>query len=174
VTTTLGAADRRDAIVAAPPPPAPTTAAAPPPRVEESAAAEKVAETVAEPAPATRGGEGAQLAVTPQRARAERAPAAAPARSAAEPTRDFAGVGAASAGPLRALEDCWRVTAPDSLAALYRDLTVLRQSGDTLVLVLPNAMLVTVVRRGDTLSGALTAMRVSCPLGSSITPRDSK
>jgi hypothetical protein len=97
-----------------------------------------------------------------------------PSRAFAESARDLAGAGASSAGPLRALEDCWRVTAPDSLAALYRDLTVLRQRGDTLVLVLPNAHTVTVVRRGDTLHGGMTATRVSCPMESSTTPRDSK
>lgn len=114
-----------------------------------------------------------QPALTAQRGRAERAAPAPAAPAVTDALRDIAAAGAA-AGPLRALEDCWRVTAPDSLAALYRDLTVLRQSGDTLVLVLPSANIVAVVRRGDTLTGALTALRVSCPLGSATTPLDSK
>ena len=111
---------------------------------------------------------------TMQRARQERAPSAAPRPVLAEPSRDLAAAGAATASPLGALEGCWRATAPDSLAALYRDLTILRQVGDTLVLVLPNALTVTVVRRDDALRGGLTASRVSCPLESSTTPRDSK
>jgi hypothetical protein len=112
-----------------------------------------------------------------QRARLERAPSAAVPRAAiADPSRDLAASGAAgfsSTSTLRALEGCWRATAPDSLAALYRDLAILRERGDTLVLVLPSAVTVTVVRREDELRGALTARRVSCPPESSTIPRDS-
>lgn len=58
---------------------------------------------------------------------------------------------------------CWRVSAPDSLASLYRDLSIVRSTGDTLVLMLPGARTVVVVRTEDRLRGALTATREACP-----------
>ena len=65
--------------------------------------------------------------------------------------------------PAATLAGCWRVSAPDSLAALYRDLTIVRAAGDTLELLLPNTRMVLVVRDRDTLRGALTAIREVCP-----------
>ena len=65
--------------------------------------------------------------------------------------------------PAATLAGCWRVSAPDSLAALYRDLTIVRAAGDTLELLLRNTRMVLVVRDRDTLRGALTAIREVCP-----------
>lgn len=65
--------------------------------------------------------------------------------------------------PAATLAGCWRASAPDSLAALYRDLTIMRAAGDTLELLLPNTRTVLVVRDGDALRGALTAVREVCP-----------
>ena len=65
--------------------------------------------------------------------------------------------------PAATLAGCWRVSAPDSLAALYRDLTIVRAAGDTLELLLPTTRTVLVVRDRDTLRGALTAIREVCP-----------
>jgi len=61
------------------------------------------------------------------------------------------------------LAGCWRATAPDSLAALYRDLAIVRTAGDTLEVVLPNTRTVLVIRDRDTLRGGLTAVREVCP-----------
>ena len=65
--------------------------------------------------------------------------------------------------PAATLGGCWRASAPDSLVAVYRDLAIVRSVGDTLLLLLPNARTVLVVRDRDTLRGALTANREACP-----------
>jgi hypothetical protein len=171
-------------LVAAAPPvstPAPTPANVGELAVAQKASAESAAEREAmalrESTQQRTAAETDRTLSSAQRARAERAPSAAPPRAAlADQSRDLAtsaAAGFSATGTLRALEGCWRATAPDSLAALYRDLAILRTSGDTLVLVLPSAVTVTVVRRDDALRGALTATRVSCPPESSTTRPDS-
>jgi hypothetical protein len=169
--------------VAVAPPPAPVVASAPTPAPAEHDVVGKT--SVQREAEERAVAERQALSATADRMRGEIAttavaPSAAPMparRSPDDASRDRArsvagGAGAAASGPLAALDGCWRATAPDSLAALYRDPTILRQAGDTLTLVLPNANLVVVLRRDDTLRGALTATRVSCPPESSTTPRD--
>lgn len=127
---------------------------------------------VAAPLPA----QPAPTAIAPATTAPPSAPVAA-AKSAAEEDRSLARarlsadrlsqvVTTASRGPAEpvvTLAGCWRANAPDSLAALYRDLPVMRVAGDTLVLLLPRTLAVVVVRDGDTLRGALTAVREVCP-----------
>lgn len=62
----------------------------------------------------------------------------------------------------RRLEDCYLVSAPDSLRGFLRNPIVVRQARDTVTLQLDARRQVTVVLVVDGLRGALTATRVPC------------
>lgn len=85
------------------------------------------------------------------------------ARAAAAPAaRDLASE-VPSQLALRRLEDCYLVSAPDSLRGVLRNPLVVHQSRDTLTLQLDAQRQVTVLLVVDGLRGALTATRIPCP-----------
>lgn len=154
VLTEESLADSRpEADVPAPPPPTADVAAKAQPsdpiaELRREAAPSAASPRAAEPAP--------QVPPSPARARL-----ALPQTRGATPER-IADSPMALASVAR-LEGCWNVTAPEPLVGVLRGVEIVRTSGDTLVLAIPEHGELTVVRAGDILRGALTATRVDCP-----------
>jgi hypothetical protein len=102
-------------------------------------------------------------------ARDARAKAAANLESRIEPLRAMARPSApalterAADAPSPVLNGCWRVAPPFTPDTLLHDLTIASRRGDSLVVVLSRTRQVTVMQRGDTLSGELSAIRTACP-----------